>query len=317
MKFKKILVYNIDKVTSLDAQSWKRIESLTDKIVFFPKDSPNLKKELVDTDAILVNFGTTIGKEEIDNAPDLKYIGVMATAFGKIDVSHAKKKNVIVSNLKGYSTDSVAEFIFAAILEHFRSLEEGKKRSRSGNYSEIGISASEIKNKVFGIVGLGTIGQRVADIALGFGAKVRYWSRKRKLDYEKKGLKYQPLDTLIGETDIISINLAQAKETEKIFDKKVFQKIKSGAIIINTAPMELIDTDALEQRLRIGDIVFILDHSDEMRAADLKKLSKHHNCIIYPPIAYISKEAVENKKRIFVGNIESFLRGNPVNVVNH
>lgn len=260
MKFKKILVYNIDRATSLDAQSWKRIDSFTDKIVFVPKDNPTLKKELLDTDAILVNFGTTIGKEEIDSAHGLKYIGVMATAFGKIDVSHAKKKKVIVSNLKGYSTDSVAEFIFAAILEHIRSLEEGKKRTRSGNYSESGISASEIKNKVFGIVGLGTIGKRVADIALGFGAKVRYWSRTRKIDYEKKGIKYQSLDTLIREADIISINLAQNKETGKIFNKKVFQKIKSGAIIINTAPMELIDIDALEQRLKIGDIIFILDH---------------------------------------------------------
>lgn len=316
MKFKKMLVYNIDRAASLDAQSWKRIESFTDKIVFLPKDSPQLKKELLDTDGILVNFGTTIGKEEIDSDPDLKYIGVMATAFGKIDVSHAKKKKVTVSNLKGYSTDSVAEFIFAAILEHLRNLGEGKKRARSGNYSESGISASEIKNKVFGIVGMGTIGQRVADIALGFGATVRYWSRTRKIDYEKKGAKYQPLDTLICEADIISINLAQNKETGKIFNKKIFQKIKSGAIIINTAPMELIDIDELEERLKIDDIVFILDHSDEMSEADLKKLSKHQNCIIYPPIAYISKEAGENKKRIFIGNIESFLKGNPVNIVN-
>jgi len=316
MKFKKILVYNIDKSKNLDPQSWKRIESLGNKIVFIPKDDPKLRKELGVTDCVLINFGTTFGKEEIDSAPQLKYIGVMATAFGKIDTVYAKKKKIVVCNLKGYSTESVAEFIFAAILEHGRDLEEGKIRGRSGNYSEAGISANEIKDKIFGIVGLGTIGQRVAEIALGFGADVRYWSRNRKKDYEKKGVKCEGLDKIISEPDYLSINLAQTQDTVGIFDKKRFQKIKSGAVIINTAPMELIDIDGLEQRLKKGDITFILDHSDEMSEQDLKKISKYKNCIIYPPIAYVSKEAADNKKRIFIGNIEAFLKGKPQNVVN-
>jgi len=315
MKFKKIIVYNIDRSKNLDPKSWKQIESFGNKIVFVPKDSPKLNQELSDTDCVLVNFGTVIGKEEIDLAHSLKYIGVMATAFGKIDAVHAKKKKVIVSNLKGYSTESVAEFIFAAILEQIRGLEEGKIRGRSGNYSEIGISASEIKDKIFGVIGLGTIGKRVAKIALGFGANVKYWSKNRKKDYEKKGIKYEALDKLIREADHLSINLAQSKETEKIFDKEKFQKVKSGVVIINTAPMELVDIDALAQRLKKGDIIFILDHSDEMSEKDLKILSKYKNCIIYPPIAYISKEAAENKRRIFIENIEAFLKGKPQNTV--
>ena len=206
--------------------------------------------------------------------------------------------------------------MIAAILEYLRNLEEGKKRGRSRNYSEVGISATEIKDKIFGVVGLGTIGQRVAEIALGFGADVRYWSRNRKKDFEKKGIEYETLENLISKSDIISINLAQTKETEKIFNKKVFQKVKSGTIIINTAPMELVDIDDLEQRLKNKDITFILDHSDEMTKEDLELLSKYQNCIIYPPIAYVSKEAGESRKRIFIQNIEAFLKGNPINVVN-
>lgn len=240
----------------------------------------------------------------------------MATAFGKIDVAYAKKKKVIVTNLKGYSTESVAEFIFAAILEYLRGLEEGKKRGRSKNYSELGISALEIKNRTFGIVGLGTIGQRVAEIALGFGANVAYWSRTRKKNFENKGVKYVPFGDLISNADIISINLAQTKETEYIFNKSVFNKLKNGAIIINTAPMDLINVDALVERLKRDDIVFMLDHSDEMAEKDLEKISKYPNCIIYPPMAYISREAAENKRRIFVGNIEAFIKGKPQNVVN-
>lgn len=316
MKFKKIIAYNIDRSKNLDPKSWKKIESLGNKLVFVSKDDPALRKELLEADCLLVAFGTNIVKEDIDSAPQLKYIGVLATAFGKIDVSHAKKKKIIVSNLKGYSTESVAEFILAVILEHVRGLEEGKKRGESGNYSEIGISAIEIKDKIFGIVGLGAIGQRVAEIALGFGADVRYWSRNKKKNFEGKGIKYETFDNLISKADIISINLAQAKETEKIFNNRAFQKVKSKAVIVNTAPMELIDIDGLEQRLRNKDITFILDHSDEMLENDLKKLSKYKNCIIYPPIAYISKEAAENRRRIFIENIESFIKGKPKNVVN-
>jgi len=316
MKFKKILVYNIEKSGNLDPQSWKKIESLGNKLVFVPKDDPKLRKQLADADCLLVAFGTNIVKEDIASAPQLKYIGVLATAFGKIDVLYAKRKKIIVSNLKGYSTESVAEFILAVILEHIRCLEEGKKRGKSGNYSEIGISAIEIKDKIFGIVGLGAIGQRVAEIALGFGADVRYWSRNKKNNFEKKGIKYETFDNLISKADIISINLAQTKETEKIFNNKVFQKVKSGAIIINTAPMELIDINGLEQRLKNKDITFILDHSDEMTKEELAKLSKYPNCIIYPPLAYVSKEAAGNRKRIFIENIERFLKGKPINVVS-
>ena len=195
-------------------------------------------------------------------------------------------------------------------------MEEGKVRGRSGNYSEIGISANEIKDKIFGVIGLGTIGKRVAKIALGFGANVKYWSKNRKRNYEKKGIKYETLDKLIREADYLSINLAQAKETEKIFDKNRFKMVKSGAVIINTAPMELVDIEGLERRLKKEDITFILDHSDEMSEKDLKTLSKYKKCVIYPPIAYVSKEAAENRKRIFIENIDAFLKGKPQNVVN-
>ena len=92
MRFKKILVYNIDKSKNLDSQSWKKIASLGSKLVFVPKDDPKLRKELSDTDCLLVAFGTDVVKADIDSAPQLKYIGVLATAFGKIDVYMPRKR---------------------------------------------------------------------------------------------------------------------------------------------------------------------------------------------------------------------------------
>lgn len=183
MKFKKILLINIPE-ESLGGEYWKRINKLSSQKVSLPKDDPNVLKELKDTDCLLVSFGLVVDKEMIDAAPSLKYIGVLATAFGKIDVDYAKKKKIVVCNLAGYSTESVAEFSIAAILEAIRGLEEGKRRGRSGKYDETGIPAWEIKDKVFGVIGLGGIGRRVSEIAQGFGADVRYWSKNRKKDAE-------------------------------------------------------------------------------------------------------------------------------------
>ncbi|MCX6764648.1 MAG: hypothetical protein NTU58_02990 [Candidatus Nealsonbacteria bacterium] len=314
-KFKKILTIGIKKF-AVDSVYWQRIEALTEKIVSCDKDSSEIKDELADTDCLLTGFGVVVNKEIIDSAPNLKYIDVLATAYGKIDVDYAKSKGILVCNIPGYATESVAEFVFAIILEHIRETEKGKKQAGEGNYSEVGFSAIEIKDKIFGVLGLGKIGGRVAEIALGFSADVRYWNINRREEFELRGIKYEDVDNLIPKCDFLSLHFAQVKDTENFLDKKRIQKIKEGAIVINTAPMELVDIDALAERLNKGDITFILDHSDEMSQENINKLSKFKNCIIYPPIAYITKEARIAKQEIFVGNIESFLKGFPTNQVN-
>ncbi len=314
MKFNKILLVGVDE-TKLDPEFWKRIDNLTSKKVYVPKDSPEIRQQLEDTDCLLVNFGITVDKQDMEAAPNLKYIGALATAYGKIDVEGAKNRGIVVSNLPGYSTESVAEFTIAAILEHCRELEKGKKQAREGNYSEAGFSAVELKNKNFGIVGAGLIGVRVAELASGFGAKIKYWSKHRKGEIEKKGFVFEEVEKLVSECDFISINLAQTAETENFFNEKLIQKIKKNAVVINTAPMELMDLNALEARLSKGDFTFILDHSDEMAEESLNKLKKYPNCIIYPPIAYITKEARIAKQEMFVSNIEAFIQGKPQNTV--
>lgn len=314
MKFKKALLININE-QSLGKDYWKRIDKLVEKKVFLPKDSPKISENLEDTDCLLVGFGVSVAKEDVDKSPNLKYIGVLATAFGKIDVTYAKKKGIVVCNLPGYSTESVIEFVFAVILEQIRDLEEGKRRGKILDVSFEGLHAKEIKNKVFGIMGLGNMGRRAAEIALGFDADVKYWSRNRKKDAEKRGIKYEDLDKLISESDFLSIHLAQTPETEKILNKKRISSLKKGAVVVNTTPMELVDIDALSQRLGKGDVTFILDHSDEMSKEDLKKLSKFRNCIIYPPMAFISPEAAVNKQEMFTSNLENFAKGKPQNAV--
>lgn len=110
--------------------------------------------------------------------------------------------------------------------------------------------------------------------------------------------------------------MAFNKETTGFLDAKRISMIKPGAIVINTAPMELVDVEALEKRLKKNDFNFILDHSDELDTTVAKRLSKYTNCILYPPIAYTTKEATNFKQDIFISNLENFLKGKPSNKVN-
>lgn len=315
MKFKKALIININE-NKLDPIYWKKLNSLVESKVSLPKDSPQIQEELADTDCILTGFQIDVGKKEIDSAPNLKYVSVLATAYGKIDTDYAKKKKIVVSNIPGYATESVAEFVFAIILEKIRDISEAKDRGSKGNYSELGIKATEIKGKVFAVIGLGRIGGRVAEIAKGFGADVRYWSKNRKKELGKSGIKFQDADKLIKEADIISLHLAETPETKQFLNKKRINSIKSGALIISTVPNEITDLDALEERLKKGDITFISDHADELDPKVAKRLSKYDNFILYPPIGYISDEARIAKQEIFIGNMKGFLNGKPQNVVN-
>jgi len=317
MKFKKILFLEIKK-ENLEPHFWKRIDELSEDKVFLSVDDPNIKSNLTSVDCICTKgFVKKIDKEIIDSIPNLRYIGVLATGYGKIDAEYAAAKGVVVTNVPGYATNAVAELVFGVILERLRDLSRAKNQAAGGNYSESTFfNTSEIKGKKFGIIGLGRIGSRVAEIALGFGAEVFYFDRNRKKEIENKGAKFSDLERLVSTCDFIAIHLVLNKETENIINSSLIQKIRSRTVIVNLAPNELVDLKALEERLAMGDITYILDHSDELSQEQAVKLSKHKNCIMYPPIGYTTKEASIIKQEIFVQNIENFLKGSPTNKVN-
>lgn len=304
-KFKKILVTGFNK-SNLDENVWARINKLTNIVVSKPSK---------DVDCLFSRFNK-VDKELIDTLPNLRYIGLLATGTGTVDLNYAKRKKIVVCNIPGYATESVAEWVFGLILEHLRNLERAKQVARKGDFSGNRFSATEIRGKKFGVIGLGRIGGRVAEIASGFGARVCYWSRNRKSGMETKGIRFEQLDTLVSTCDFISLHLLYTKDTEVILGEKQINSFRKGAIVINVAPMELVNIPSLEKRLKRGNITFILDHPDEMNPKDLEKISQYKNCIIYPPIGYVSKEGRALKQDIFISNIENFLKGKPTNKVN-
>ena len=246
MKFKKVLTIGI-KNSSLDENYWGIIGELSKKRVSLSADSNEINDQLKDTDCLLINpFVFEVKKELIDLAPELKYISVLATAYGKVDCEYATTKNIAVCNIPDYSTEAVAEFVFGAILENLRDLERAKKQARERDYSEdTFFNTTEIKGKKFGIIGLGNIGSRVSELASAFGADVSYWSKNRKNKLEKtNNVKYQDVKTIFSECDFISLHLAFDKETERFVNKEMIGKIKKGGMLVNTAPNELVDLEA-------------------------------------------------------------------------
>jgi lactate dehydrogenase-like 2-hydroxyacid dehydrogenase len=311
MKFKKAVLINITD-GHFDQQYWDRIDELVEKRVSLKRDDPQLMAELKDCDVLMLGFQVPTGKDIFDAAPNLKLINVLATAYGTVDLEETTKRGVSVCNLGGYSTESVAEFTIAAIMHEIRDLEEGLKRAKAGNYDTDGIKARELKGSNFGVIGLGNIGNRVAELAAGFGANVSYWSRSKK----DTPFKYMELDELLSTCTYISVNVAEAEETTGLLNSNNLPLIKSESVVISTVPPPIIDTAALAERLSKGDITFISDHPDEMTPEDLEKLKAFDNCVLYPAIAYLSNEARIAKQETFVSNLAGFLEGDVQHKVN-
>ena len=311
--FNKMIFLNFEEA-NLEPGLWERIGNITKQRVLIQEADLN-KKENLDADCLILKLGMQADKKLMDSMPNLKYIGMYGTGFGRIDTANAVKAGITVCNIADYATEGVAEFVIACVLENLRNLTHAKMQAQYGNYSESGYSGTEIKGKKFGIIGLGHIGFRVAEIAAGvFHADVAYYSRSKKITPEN--IVFESLNNLLKSSDIISLHLALNEGTNCIISREMINKIKPGAIIINTSPMELFDMPALEERLKKGDITFILDHSDELSAENAKRLAAFPNCIMYPPIGYTTKESTEAKKEIFVSNLENYIKGEPTNKVN-
>lgn len=311
MKLHKILCLDYTG-QELEQGYWQELDNLASERVVTSEDEIAKHAE---ADALLVKLGAKVGKDLIDRLPNLKYIGMLGTGYGGIDTAYAASKGITVSNIADYATEGVAEFTFGILLEYLRDIAKARSQAKAGNYSD-DFTGGEIKGKKFGVIGLGDIGTRTAQLAKAFGADVYYWSRNRKEDAEQNGIKYCELVELIANSDIITLNLALNHETEGIINAELINSVKRHAIFINPSPMELIDFNALLERLKKNDIAFMLDHSDEMTEEQLKALQSLDNAIVYPAIAYLTREAGQLKKRIYIDNIKNYLAAKPTNKVN-
>lgn len=304
------------KRSDIPPEYLQRVTKLFDTNKFIPRDDKGLSKELDEAEVIFAKISTKIDKPTIDAAPNLKYIGVLSTAFDAIDAKYARKRKISVCNLGGYSTEAVAEFAIATMLEQARTLEQAKNQARKEDYAFDKLMGIELKGRTLGVIGAGKIGGRIAEIGLGFGMHVIYFSRSKKPQLDKKGAKKKTLNKILSESDFIALALLLNKPTENIINKNAIKHIKKGAIFVNIAPPHLVDNNAIMKKASSGDMTFIFDHSGDIPAALAKKFLKTKNCIVYPPVAFRTEEANTDRLETFTSNIENFLKGKPQNVVN-
>lgn len=301
--------------------SWDMIRQFGDVAIYDRTPVEEAAARIGDAEVILINK-TPITGQLMDACPNLKLICVEATGYNVVDCEAAKARGILVCNVPAYSTDCVAQFTFALLLElccqvglHNDSVHKGDW-CRSPDFCYWLTPQMELAGKVIGIIGFGKIGRAVGKIAKAFGMRVLAYNRSRCPEGEAIG-EYVDLDTLLACSDIISLHCPMTELTRELINATTLAKMKDGVILLNTARGGLVNEVDLAAALKAGklrgfgaDVV-----SAEPITADNPLLTAP-NCILTPHMAWAPVEARQRIIDITVQNIQGYLNGIPINVVN-
>ena len=300
--------------------SWQELESLGELTVYDRTKPNETVARAADAHVVLTNK-VVISKEVIDQLPQLKYIGVLATGYNVVDIQAARNRGIIVTNVPAYSTESVAQMVFAHLLtvtnrtEHYAIENRNGRWSTNPDFSYSDTELTELAGKTFGIVGLGNIGQRVAQIALAFGMKVQALTSK-SAESLPVGIAKCSFDELLATSDVLSLHCPLTDTTRHLMNTDSLRLMKSTAILINTGRGPLVDDQAVADALARGELTaFCADVLTEEPPSIDNPLLKQPNAYITPHIAWASKEARIRLLQIATDNVRAFVNGNPQNVV--
>lgn len=274
---------------------------------------------IADADIVLCNK-TLLDSHTLRLAKQLKYIGIFATGYNNIDVDYCRAHGITVCNAGSYSTQSVAQQTFALILAYYnqiaaydRYVKDGKWK-RSPTFSPFVYPLNELMGKTLGIVGLGAIGQEVAAIANAFKMRVIGYNRSVK---NVPNVEQVSFDRLLSESDIVSVHCPLNADSEDLFNKDTFSKMKKGSLFVNTARGGVVVEqdlyDALESEHLGGACL------DVLRVEPMEEdclLMEAKNCIITPHVAWAPLETRQRLMGIVADNIRNFLNGTPTHVVS-
>ncbi|MBQ4174997.1 MAG: D-2-hydroxyacid dehydrogenase, partial [Prevotella sp.] len=239
--------------------SWKALEEVGEVTIYERTSPQDVIARAKDADIVLTNK-VCFGKEELAQLPHLKYIGVTGTGYNVIDVNAAHERGIIVTNVPAYSTDSVAQMVFAHLLtvtnrvEHYSIQNRNGKWSNCADFSYSDTPLTEIAGKTIGILGLGNIGQRVATIALAFGMKVLAMTSKPASSL-MEGITKVAFEDLLTQSDILTLHCPLTPETHHIINADSLQMMKPSAILINTGRGPLIDEQAVANALNTNRLL--------------------------------------------------------------
>ncbi|MBA4055488.1 MAG: glycerate dehydrogenase [Marivirga sp.] len=299
--------------------SWSDIKSFGDVVLYDRTPAELLHERCSQADIILTNK-VALSANLINDVKNLKLVCVTATGYNIVDTEAARKKDVLVCNVPDYGTASVAQHTIALLLElsnrvgiNSASVRQGDwQRSQDFCYS-IG-NLTELSGKTFGIIGLGKIGEKVASLAKSFDMNVLYFSRSEK---SPPFAKYVDLKTLFATSDVISLHCPVTKENQQFVNRDLLSLVKPTAWIINTSRGQLINEYHLADALNTGKLAAAaLDVLSVEPPPATNPLLQAKNCTITPHTAWMSREARQRIMTVTTRNIESFLKGKPINVVS-
>lgn len=299
--------------------SWDGIKQLGDSTVY-ERTPPELTIERTAEAEIAITNKVVFNEKIISQLPKLKYIGVLATGFNVVDTVAAKKAGIVVTNIPAYSTASVAQMVFSHILNfaqnvavHARSVSD-REWATSKDFAYWKTPQTELAGKTLGIIGFGQIGQSVAKAGLAFGMKIIYNNRSQK----EIGLEATQVDleTLLAESDFISINCPLTPENTGFINKSTIGKMKETVFLVNTGRGPLINEQDLADALNSGRIAGAgLDVLSVEPPLPENPLPQARNCYITPHIAWATFEARTRLMKIATENLKAFLNGRSLNRV--
>ena len=300
--------------------SWEGLKEWGEVTVYDRTKPSETVARAAEAEVVLTNK-VIIGREEMAQLPHLQYIGVLATGYNVVDLEAAHERGIFVTNVPAYSTESVAQMVFAHLLAVTNHTERYAMENRQGRWSSsrdfcyYNESIVELSGKTFGVVGLGNIGRRVAQIALAFGMKVKALTSK-PAETLPEGIQKAKLKELLQTSDIISLHCPLTPDTHHLINAETIGWMNPEAILINTGRGPLVDDDALAEALKTGRIkAYCADVMTEEPPKADNPLLQVPNAYITPHIAWATLEARQRLIQVAIENVRSFLSGHPKNIV--
>lgn len=243
----------------------------------------------------------------LDSVPNLRGVCLSTTSFGWVDLEYCKKRNLPVSNVPGYSSESVAEHTITLLLAMAKRIIISDRLERAGKYKlEKGF---ELRGKTLGIIGLGNIGKKTAALGLGIGMKVIAYNRSPE---KMKGVEMVSLDKLLKDSDAIALHTTHEESTNGLVDKEMLSKVKPGVIIVNTVDREIVNEADMVEALKSGKVAWYAYEGEDLKNTPLAKVE---NAIGIKAFGWYTTEALQNLYRIWVENIAALAKGSPQNRV--
>jgi len=302
--------------------SWDGLKKIGDVVIYDRTPSDKIVERAAGAEIVYTNK-TPLNREVLNQLPALKFIGVLATGYNVVDTEAAKEQGIVVTNIPGYGTDSVAQLTFALLLElchhvqlHSNSVMQGRW-SQSVDFCYWDYPLVELTGKTMGIIGFGSIGRRVADIASSFGMNIIGNDKFQTDQSGRKNFKWAEVNQLLEESDVVSIHCPLFPETKGLINKDRIKLMKKSAFLLNTSRGPVVVDEDLAEALNNGTIAGAgIDVLSVEPPSHDNPLFKAKNCLITPHIAWATKEARTRLMDIAVNNLLAFINGKPVNIVN-